>query len=231
MNMNSEELEALDRHLFARNMRGLRRLQRITQTELAKRAGVALTTVYSAEKGLRLRIGTLRKIAEGLSSSFDSLAFRKLKIKTSDQLYVLHQAHETIWFGQDDRRRQTPEDNLERIQDPAERSRLGHVGLVAGFATLPSFVMMKGPGLTLMELFGGWNGPLNAGVYRDSVLYCLRGPVIVTIREEKVRIAQGESIGYSSIDLTRLEPELPLSPKDPPALLLWVGADRIGKVS
>src|ERR1700733_15300904 len=106
MNTNSEGLEALDRDLFARNMRGLRRLQRITQTELAKRSGAALTTAYSAEKGLRLRGNTLRKIAEGLSTSFDSLAFRKLKLKTSDQLYVLHQAHETIWFGQEDRRRQ-----------------------------------------------------------------------------------------------------------------------------
>jgi hypothetical protein len=52
---------------------------------------------------------------------------------------------------------------------------------------------------------------------------------LVTIRDEQFRLVEGESAGYSSIDLNSLEPELPLGPKDPPALVLWVGADRIGK--
>jgi transcriptional regulator with XRE-family HTH domain len=143
MSAPSETAEPFDSLLFGRNARGLRVLQRLTQGELAKRSGVSLTTVYSAEKGVRLRTSTLKKIAEGLNTNFDSLAYRTLKIKDSERAHVMHSMEETIWFGETDQRRQIPADNHERIQDPAERMRLGRVGLVPSFRVNPDRVVWQ----------------------------------------------------------------------------------------
>ncbi|MBN9500491.1 MAG: hypothetical protein BGO01_07785 [Armatimonadetes bacterium 55-13] len=51
------------------------------------------------------------------------------------------------------------------------------MGFVAAFCTTNSFIVPNGPGLTFIELYRRFEGPINEGLYRDAVLRCEQGAV------------------------------------------------------
>ncbi|MEE2702513.1 MAG: helix-turn-helix transcriptional regulator [Myxococcota bacterium] len=57
--------------LYRNRVRELRENRLMTQSQLARRARVALRTVHSVEKGLKCRMDTKRKILLALGCSFD----------------------------------------------------------------------------------------------------------------------------------------------------------------
>lgn len=215
---------------WSRRIQDIRLIQRMTQTELAQRAGVAVTTVYRAEQGLPVRQSSLQKIAAAVDVKFDQFLRSGPLLHREDLSYVHHRAEEAVWYAPVDHRRILPEDNDRLVQSPAERKRLGILGLTPIFVCYPNLLMPEGPGATLIELYGRYNRPFNPTIYRECLVYGQRGRARLQVLDDVVELAEGDIAGFVSKNLRWIEPAEP-SPSDDPPLVLWVGAVRLGKVA
>ena len=70
-NNNHAPVNGQSQQLYRNRVRELRENRLMTQSQLARRARVALRTVHSVEKGLKCRMDTKRKILLALGCSFD----------------------------------------------------------------------------------------------------------------------------------------------------------------
>ena len=209
-------------------MRHFRIQQGLTQAELAAKAGVSVMTLYKIEYGVPARLSSIEKICtKGLGTPFEALIQTRAMLDVQD--YLLYRAEAANWYAPIDRRRSVPEENARRLQDPAERRRLGKLGFVSAFHNNPNIVMPDGPGTLFLEIHGRMAGPINAGVYRDCKLHLQAGRVRCAIRERTLEMFVGDMVGLRDADLRWIEPLVPLTPEEPPPLLLWMGAGRIGK--
>lgn len=202
----------------------------ITQAELAQRAGVTITTLYRAEQGLPLRGSSLEKIAKGLDMTVDDLYEEKPVMDVTAHTYVLHRSTDNGWFAPIDRRRNVPEGNTELVRSPQERRRLGSLGLAPIFICYPNLVMPDGPGATLIEVYGRYPHGINADIYRDCMIHCVRGSIRLQILDEVVELGEGDFVGFVNRNLRWIEPAAPVRASDPTPLALWFGAVRLGRI-
>jgi transcriptional regulator with XRE-family HTH domain len=222
--------DELDWSLIAENIRLLRQMQNMTQADLARLSGVTEVTIYHAEKGQPVSTRTLKKIAAGMDSRLSAICTDKRLVPDDDQPYVLHREENRVWSVLGDRRRKDRTEGTRTEMDASERRRIATLGFVAGFMHTTQFVMPEGPGLVFIELYSPFEGLFNHTVYNDVVLLCLEGEARVTIKGETLQLAQGDAIGFNAKHLTALEPGPGLNVDDLPVRLLWVGANRLGKV-
>ena len=211
------------------HLREFRMALGLTQSEVAQRSGITLSTVFHLERGDPVRLRSVLLVCKGLGTSFEDIRHRHLTTKSPDNPHVVHRANATVWQSPVDLRRKIPPDNAERIAVPEERLRLGKLGLVPIFAGFLNLLMPDGPGMTLLELFGRYSTPFNHTVYRESVLQCQQGGARLQIGESVVELAPGDFVGYASEEMRWIEP-VGVLPADEPTVLLWTGAVRIGKV-
>lgn len=203
------------------NVRGSRLAQGLSQTELARRAGLDLATVYRVEKGVPTRKSTIRKIAEGLSIFYEDLLLNKDWSARQSELLV-HRASSARWFPGKDARRRAPS-ALDAHVEPAERRRLSTLGFVPWFTSPPMVVPKDGPGLVVLEISGVMDEEgLNSSFYADGAVLVLSGEVRVTVREQFVDLAIGDWVSFKTRDLTSIE----CLSKPDPAHVLWVGGTR-----
>lgn len=219
-----------DWNLIGYNVRQGRIMRGYSQEEFATNAGVALSTVYHAEKGMPISRRSLSKICAALDESFDSIRTRKRRLLTNDIDYLLYQGGSSPWTGDLDSRKNVPDDNFQRVQDPQERMRLGRLGLVKVFLSTTNFVMPQGPGLTFIELFDRIDEPINSVIYRDCLITCTAGAARLSINGKVVELGVGDYIGYRSKELDWIEPITPNGSEDLPACLTWIGAVRVGRL-
>jgi transcriptional regulator with XRE-family HTH domain len=231
-NMVDETDPLIDRDLFAHNIQTIRMFTGLTQTELAAKAGISRDTVYQVEHGRCVRLSTLKRICEAISVDFTMTCTVKqtFRFKPSERAYMIHLPEQTVWYEWGDRRRNIPADNLLRIQDCHERSRLGRAGLVPVFISTTSFIMPEGPGNVYLEIYGYYESGINAASYKDGVLHCLRGEVLITIEGETLHLCEGSMVGYNNYIQFGMQPVRPVGPDELPPLLLWIGANRVGRV-
>jgi transcriptional regulator with XRE-family HTH domain len=220
-----------DRARLAENIRSFRVIRGFSQAELARRAGVGITTIYKAELGRVVRQEYLRRIVEvGLEGLLEECMTtpRLINRKPDDALYVKHDVGQTVWFVYGDRRRLVPEANQELIQDVRERMRLGRLGLATLFGCGTDYVMPNGPGILFYEV----HGPTDVITqnYRDAIYYALRGSVVIRWGEESVRLDEGESIGCDGTREIRMDLAEPLAAGQLPPLVQFCGANRVGKM-
>jgi transcriptional regulator with XRE-family HTH domain len=219
-----------DSRTIAYNVRALRSLMGFTQSQLAAKAGLTLATVYRIETGdVFPHRRTLERICKVLHVEIGDLNLPEPLTKSDDVPFVIHRSADQVWTTLDDHRAHVPPDNLTQIQNPAERLRLGRSKLVAAFNVGMNFVMPKGPGLAVDEIHADreYGGSMT---YRDCIRYCLRGEVLVTIGDCTYTLGEGDAIGYSNDLVFHMAPAHPLGPHDLPPLVLWVGANRMGKL-
>jgi len=207
--------------LIARNVRGARKLQGLSQTELARRSGVDLASVYRVEKGDAIRAGTLKKIALGLQVIVEDFLIDSFRPPQPGTLPV-HREPDARWYAAIDRRHRPPPDNDDRIQDENERRRLGRLGLVPWFMCPPLIIPPNGPGVVLLEIYGGNMERFNAEFYEDGALYVLRGGAIVSVGDKSVELSEGDWVAFKTEDLTMIE----ALPPHEFALAMWIGATR-----
>lgn len=210
-------------------VRDHRIMWRLTQTELAQRAGLTLSTVFHIERGDRVRPQSIARVCAGLGTSVDAILKRRVVIRSPEIPQVVHRAERTFWYSPIDHRRSVPADNSLRIADPMERQRLGALGLVPVFAGYPGFAMPQGPGVARIELYGRYESSFSEAIYREAVLYCQSGGVRLQIEGTLHELSTGDSIGFANGGLQWLEPTGTLPAKEP-TLLFWTGAVRIGTV-
>lgn len=214
--------------VVARNVRTLRGNQGLTQSELASKADVSLATITRVEKQQSVRRSSVRKIAKGLNVHFDSL-FVPQSMQPKESNTIVYRAADATWFALSDKRPNPPEGHFERQQDVEERARLGGVKLVPAFAAPPKVIMRNGPGLIMFELYNELDGPFNAELYEDSVLYVVRGSATVKIGGEVHEVSEGDWIGYDTPKLESMARILDSRSATEPALLLWIGANRVDR--
>jgi len=212
------------------NIRLMRQLQRMTQAELAENSGLAVATLYNAEKGHRLSMRTLKKIASGLNCPVTTVCHGHWSVKEKDRAFVLHRASDTVSSPLGDKRPHVrPEDRI-ALRDPAEQRRVGSLGFVVGFMHMVSFLMPNGPGVISLDLYQHLEGNINETVYKDALLICVEGEAKVGVRDESVVLSAGDVIGICPKDITFMEPGPGMTAETLPVRLMWIGANRLGKI-
>ncbi|HEY3780650.1 MAG TPA: XRE family transcriptional regulator [Fimbriimonadaceae bacterium] len=226
--MKPSKLSPAELQVAAENIVNVRRAQGLTQVQLAAKAKVSVPSVFRAEKAQSVRLSTLRKIAnDGLNIHHDTLLVPK-KITVRSEI-VVHRASNETWYAIADSRVNLPEDHQSRYQERNERTRLGQLGFVPGFMAPPTAIMKDGPGMALLELHSELLHSFNAEFYKDAVIYVLRGKAKLKIGTEEVEIGEGDWVGYPAADLNELLPAVEPGSPSYPALVLWIGANRITK--
>ena len=217
-----------DRALIGKRVRDFRIQKGLTQAELAARSGISIVTLYQVERGGPTRASSIDKICrQGLQTPLHSLL--AVQVKMRDEAFLVYRADEAEWRATSDRRRRVPEDNLLRIQDPAERRRQGRLGFVAAFVNNPNLVMPDGPGTLFFEIHDRFEGPINQGVFRDCKLHLQAGRLRCRISEETLELGPGDILACRDESIRWIEPLVSLTPDEPVPLLLWMGAVRMGK--
>jgi len=217
----------IDWSLVGENVLLLRQMQKLTQVQLAERAGLSVATLNNAERGQRLSLRTLKKIASGLNADLSGLCYDRRPIPEVDRAFVLHRASDKIWSTMGDKRPEVRSEEKDSVRDPAEQKRIASVGFVAGFMHTTSFVMPDGPGVVFIDLYQLLAGNINGAVYKDALLFCVEGEARVGVRNESVVLSEGDVIGFCPKDMTFMEP----TSQTLPVRLIWIGANRLGKVS
>lgn len=218
----------LSRTELGEALKKLRRQLRLSQSELAIRAGASLSTVYHVERGRPTRESSIRRICtNGLGAIYEEIAQTR-NVGEADEL-VLYRAHEATWFAASDGRRVIPDDNAERLLDPLERRRLGRLGFVPAFINSPSLAIGGGPSAFFLELHGRFEEEINATIFRNAKVYCQSGAIRCGVGRKTVDLFEGDMIACRCADLHWMEPLNPLSPKDAPSLVLWMGAVKVGE--
>lgn len=215
----------LDWSVVGENIRRARFLQNLTQGELAALSELAVATIHHAEEGRPLVPRTLEKICASLNCGIDHIISRQRTHLTDAVDLLVHRAEEGVWNALGDRRAKIPDDNLERIQSPEERTRLGSLGLVTMFTYALTFILPEGPGTLHLELYGANEGTINEKIYRECVLLCEGGEAELTVVGRSVRLREGDAAAFRTAELVRLS----ASPERP-ARLTWIGSGRLGKL-
>ncbi len=224
-----------DRKKFGQNLRKARLSMGFTIRELASLAGISKTSLLHTEQGRdSIHYKTIDKALRALQVSFEDMlnyADRKTDhIVGIHHPFIAHHPQHTFWLLSADHRAKRPENTYAMIQDPNERLRLGRLGFVPLFANSPDFLMPHGPGLVELELYGRFESAYNRHLYHHAVMYVISGEVRFEFDEGEVVLAAGGSLGLSTELRFSMEPSRPIGLNEPPARLIWVGANRTGNV-
>jgi transcriptional regulator with XRE-family HTH domain len=213
-----------DRQVMAANVKGARLSEGLSQTELARRSGVDLASVYRVEKGKSVHLRTVKKIAIGLNILFEDLLLQKSR---QDRVgsFNIHRAKLAKWFPNVDLRPRLPLDHLDDYQVESERHRLGELGFVPFFMCPPLIIPPNGPGVVLLELYGNAAGPFNSEFYEDGAIYVLKGKAAGAIGEENFELDEGDLVAFKTKDLGSFG----VAPGHDMAVILWIGATRVKK--
>lgn len=206
----------------------MRIVKGLTQREVAALSGVALSTIFYIEHGKPVRLSSLVKVCKSLGTTLDDVRRWNYSIRSGDNRTAVHRAASTVWHNPVDWRKRVPADHFERIVDPAERLRLGRLGLVPMFTGYLDLLMPQGPGTTIIELFDRFPASINPNLYREAILHCQSGGARLQIADRVYEIEPGDVVGYASEDLQWIEPTGEL-PAQEPTHLIWNGAVRVGK--
>jgi transcriptional regulator with XRE-family HTH domain len=202
--------------------------QGLSQTELAQRSGVNISSVFRVEKGKAIRLATVRRIAKGLDIVADTI-LRSREFPPESAGLLVHRVSKATWYAEQDRRARIPGDHFESYQDAAERRRIGRLGFVSWFGCPPTAIMKNGPGIVLLEIHGLGLDAFNHQFYKDAVIYALRGSVSVTAKSETVHLNEGDWVGFKSSDLESIAPREGQENQPSAPQVLWIGANRFGK--
>ena len=178
---------------IGRSLRELRLRRGLDQEALSRKAGVSSRTLRRVEEGRGVRPATLASVCEALGwdAAQARTSVRFLHSRDHEGAYRLHRPEDAVWYAQSDGRRKPPTDALGRMQDPAERRRLGRLGLVSMFVGTLRFSMPGGPGIAFFELYGRQSFEAEGTPYRERFFYCLRGAASFLFEEESVLLTQG----------------------------------------
>lgn len=217
----------LDWSLVSENIRTWRQAENMTQTQLATQAGLAEMTILTAEKGVPVSMRTLRKIALALDLDLLELCVDRRSMPVKVRPYAMHRSANRAWIAMGAGQ---PVGRSQRIRSDAgeaERRRLASLGFATAFMHSTEFVMPAGPGMVFMELFARFDGALNAPLYEDAILYCVEGDASVGISGDVVSMSAGDAMGYVTERLEYIEPA---PEQELPIRLIWIGANRVGKI-
>jgi len=222
--MDLAEIPLLGPDEIGRNIRDLRLRRGMDQESLAKTAGISSRTLRRVESGEGVRARTLARISEALGwdATQARTSVRFLHSRGPEEAYLLHRPEEAVWYAQSDRRRKPPLDALEQIQNPAERRRLGGLGLTSMFVGTLRFNMPGGPGIAFFEIYGRQAFETSDSPYRERFFYCLRGEVTFRFESEAVRVTEGCGINLGRRPF-EIEPAPSTSEDAEPPLLMHVG--------
>lgn len=220
--------EVFDWSRIGRNVRQARIIRGHSQEEFATMSGLSITTLYHIEQGRSISRSSLLKVCAALQESLDSIKVRNRIVLTEEDEVRIFRRAQGIWTVELETRAKVPEDDLRRIQDPAERLRLGRLGLVIAFFCTTNFIMPDGPGVAFIELYRHFEDQFNAIIYRDCLLTCTQGRARVGIGDTIVELGEGDVVGYHSKDLSWMEPATPTGQDGHPTILTWTGAVRLG---
>ncbi len=225
-----KELSDHQRTVIGRNIAFFRRANGLTQTELAEKAGVDRRTIYTIEQGKPVLMKTLVQVTGPLNMLLAELlnVDRSPRQVDSSQPFFLHRREDDFWYENAPLPGGGRADYLEAIQSPGERRRLGQLGLVTSFRHALSFVMSKGPGLVVYEVYGRQEYTF-AQHYLSWVMFGLRGELRVHLDGKETILREGDALGGKSLFGVIVEPTVPLAADREAPQFLAVGSDRAGQ--
>jgi transcriptional regulator with XRE-family HTH domain len=186
---------------------------------LAKRAGVAPHTVLRIEHGLP---STASKRAR-LAAALDTVAARlEAEPQLSRQDAAVHSKKDDRWMSLLDYRANKPEDDDLRIQEQAERQRLGLLGFVPQFVRVLHCRLPKGKLVAgVLELHGSLVPSQYLG--GEIFAYGLKGDSVLHFGEEQLSLDEGQAVTFDCTTPFYFAPKQ----GDGPNLVLYVRLDEI----
>lgn len=211
--------------LIAHGIRLTRMKQGLSQRDLANLSATGIKTIYRIEAGQSATERSLNKVCQALGITLEGLRAVPQDAVDETHPFRIHRKAQDRWFYLESRHRtRPPEDEFERIQDPAERRRLGALGFVPMFVTLPTFFMPQGPEVVRSELYGRIEASQSANPFVESFLRCMQGRMRCVIRGVEMELGEGDIVGCHTADIGWMEPvgdELPVR-------LIVVSGDPVG---
>lgn len=203
--------------LAGRRIRERRLKFRLSTKKLSQLAGVARQTVVRIEMGMPCTAMSLHRIRHALLLFTDQLR----RPDREETKFALHRALNSRWtvsIPKGSYQKHVIDDDLIHVNDPAERKRLGGLGLQPFFTAVLDSELPDGTmGQALMELHKpSW---VDAH-FGNEFVYCLRGPVQITVDGTPCILDVGDSITFDANMPHQYEPAFEV--KDDPALILVV---------
>ena len=123
-----------------------------------------------------------------------------------------------------------PPNSREMLRLEEERRRLGSLKFAKGFTAHLNFVLLRGPSVNLMEIWGRIPGTSGPPSYKDNILFCMRGKIRLHLNSEEILLSEGDAITNGSDVLFEwMEPGEPIG--NMPPLILIIAANRISELS
>jgi transcriptional regulator with XRE-family HTH domain len=204
-----------------------RRIQRgLSQTELAKMAGISRTTLQKVEAGLEVKPDTVSKLAACLRVvEWDILApvdewNRPYRVYTDEapQWLVAFNLKGSSCLYPDG----TP------IPEVQEKERLGRLGFVSAFQNRLNCDLLTGRlRAAVVEIYGeDEKGPYKHP--EEEFVYVLRGEVRVRVGEEYIDLREGQAMTFWPTELHNYGLPRPLrKDQEPPmVLMVWMTAPK-----
>ncbi len=198
----------LDFQLIGSNIANIRRIQGLSQAELAAIAKISRTTLQRIECGMPTFLSTLEKIAHALGDCVEDLCIAKRfqHPLTDETAFVKHSIGDDYWYPIEDQRRKKPKNDQELIQTEEERRRLGKLGFVRAFVSGMNFFLPLGPGINKLELYGKISN-LTMPQFQVFAVYGLEGAAIATVASIPQKLKRGEVMAVHSKHAIELEPD------------------------
>lgn len=219
--MPSDPLSTINWESVGRRLALLRERKGLSIREVATRADVDKNTVLRIERGLPVRYRSLNQICAALETS---VGRQLLEIAEPDEGFRVSRANDRKWVRARARSK-SGSNSLESnsFDDREARWKIGWSGLEPIFNGLIDCELYGGNIVaSVVEVFGSIPRQKHAG---EEFLFCLRGPVLVWVGRESLRLETGDAVCLWASASHSFGPAAPVGPKNAPALLLSVRAD------
>lgn len=186
-------LESTDSKIIGARVRRERIAQNVSIRDLAAKASISPHSITRLEAGEPFRASTLLKVCEALAIHVDRIASAN-----DNEIAAIHRLADTRWHlldGYADGANETPSE--------AERAELvqktGQNPLVILKSRLESGTLLS----TIIEVHTASPARAHPG---EELVYCIRGPVQVTVADTAYRLETGESLTFWGTEMHSYEP-------------------------
>jgi transcriptional regulator with XRE-family HTH domain len=208
-------------------IKSLRTQRKLPHRELAARAAIDPGTLLRIEAGKPSRLSTIQKIEEamnlspGLLTHSSPLALGPFFLQEPSRELIMIRPNPNY-------KKAIPDYSQEMLQNPAERRRIGKLGIVSGFQWEPE-IGLKGATMrgTLMEIYDETIASNHQG---EEFVFGVQGSTVIKIANQEIIVHPNQIASFWPFELHSYAPHPSTTP---PSLLLSVridtGASSVGE--
>jgi len=189
-------------------LRDMRVRQGLTVRQVAEMAKISKTTLMKLEAGEPVRLRARIRVCFALSVVPDQVTGPQERSEEADPIFFVRSDESSFRISYTTDRAPRTLFDLAPVDDPLERRRLGALGFVSGYFSQvrngrqDSQFSIQEIELCSKDGIKPWDG--NVRVLHthpgEEYVYCLQGPVTITVRDRSVTLETGDSAFFDGMD-------------------------------